>query len=153
MLRRACAPASAAFAVACAFGSVALAQDYRIERIASGLNQPTYVTQAPGDPANILYFTERTSNTIGGFGPVNDMCKVWRYDVEAVKRGNEDEVEGEEPQYRAQHRRPESTAQCQEKGQQEIEEEHVEDAELRAEYEHDSCQRGHGAKGDGEPVD
>ena len=82
MLRRASAPASAAFAVACAFGSVALAQDYRIERIASGLNQPTYVTQAPGDPANILYFTERTSNTIGGFGPVNDMGKVWRYDVD-----------------------------------------------------------------------
>ena len=36
---------------------------YRIERIASGLNQPTYVTQAPGDPANIIYFAERTSNT------------------------------------------------------------------------------------------
>jgi hypothetical protein len=62
-------------------GPLALAQDYRIERIASGLSQPTYVTQAPGDPANILYFTERTSNTIAGFGPVNDMGKVWRYDV------------------------------------------------------------------------
>ncbi|MCA9234641.1 MAG: PQQ-dependent sugar dehydrogenase [Planctomycetales bacterium] len=58
------------------------AQSYRIERIASGLNQPTYVTQAPGDAANILYFTERTSNTIGGFGAVNDMGKVWRYDVD-----------------------------------------------------------------------
>jgi hypothetical protein len=58
-----------------------LAQDFRIERIASGLNQPTYVTQAPGDPANILYFTERTSNTIAGFSAVNQMGKVWRYDV------------------------------------------------------------------------
>ena len=57
------------------------AQTYRLERIASGLNQPTYVTQAPGDPANILYFTERTSNTIGGFGAVNQMGKVWRYDA------------------------------------------------------------------------
>ena len=55
--------------------------NFRIERIASGLNQPTYVTQAPGDPANILYFTERTSNTIGGFGAVNQMGKIWRYDV------------------------------------------------------------------------
>ena len=57
------------------------AQEYRIERIASGLNQPTYVTQAPGDPANILYFTERTSNTRAGFQAVNQMGKVWRYDV------------------------------------------------------------------------
>jgi hypothetical protein len=57
------------------------AESFHLERIASGLNQPTYVTQAPGDPANILYFTERTSNTIGGFTPVNDMGKVWRYDV------------------------------------------------------------------------
>src|SRR5687768_1429954 len=48
-------------------GPAAFAQDYRIERIASGLNQPTYITQAPGDPANILYFTERTSNTLAGF--------------------------------------------------------------------------------------
>jgi hypothetical protein len=57
------------------------AQGYRIERIASGLNQPTYVTQAPGDPANILYYTERTSNTIGGFSATNQMGKVWKYDV------------------------------------------------------------------------
>src|SRR6188508_2974415 len=63
------------------FPAVAVAQSYRIERIASGLNQPTYITQAPGDPANILYFTERTSNTIGGFDPINQMGKVWRYDV------------------------------------------------------------------------
>jgi glucose/arabinose dehydrogenase len=57
------------------------AQEFRVERIASGLSQPTYVTQAPGDPANILYFTERTSNTRAGFNAVNQMGKVWRYDV------------------------------------------------------------------------
>jgi hypothetical protein len=63
------------------FAGAAQAQSFHLERIASGLNQPTYVTQAPGDPSNILYFTERTSNTIGGFGAVNDMGKVYRYDV------------------------------------------------------------------------
>jgi glucose/arabinose dehydrogenase len=57
------------------------ALDYRIERIASGLNQPTYVTQAPGDPPNIIYFTERTSNTIAGFNAVNQMGKIYRYDM------------------------------------------------------------------------
>lgn len=62
--------------------SSADAQGYRLERIASGLNQPSYVTQAPGDPANILYYTERTSDTIGGFSVVNRMGKVWRYDVD-----------------------------------------------------------------------
>ncbi len=60
---------------------VATGQSYHLERIAAGLNQPTFVTQAPGDAANILYFSERTSDTIGGFGAVNDMGKVWRYDV------------------------------------------------------------------------
>jgi len=59
----------------------AVAQGYRIERIASGLNQPTYVTQAPNDPANILYYTERTENAIPGFGASNNMGRVWRYDV------------------------------------------------------------------------
>src|SRR5688572_31605754 len=68
-------------AVAAALGLLcasAHAQTYRIERIAWGLNQPTFVTQAPGDPANILYFTERTSNTIPGFSVINQMGKVWR---------------------------------------------------------------------------
>ena len=61
--------------------ALALAQDYRVERIASGLNQPTFVTQAPGDPSNILYFTERTANAVAGFNAANQMGKVWRYDV------------------------------------------------------------------------
>jgi hypothetical protein len=72
---------SALLAIAAA-DTIVHGQNYRLERIASGLNQPTYVTQAPGDPANVLYFTERTSNTIGGFSAVNQMGKVWRYDVE-----------------------------------------------------------------------
>lgn len=57
------------------------ARNYRIERIASGLNQPTYVTQAPNDPADILYFTERTRDANPGFGASNVMGRVWRYDV------------------------------------------------------------------------
>src|SRR5262245_20734728 len=76
------APRICLAAAAALMTSATLAQSFRIERIASGLNQPTYVTQAPGDPANILYYTERTSNTIGGFGAVNQMGKVWRYDAD-----------------------------------------------------------------------
>jgi glucose/arabinose dehydrogenase len=64
----------------------AVAQLYRLERIASGLNQPTYVTQAPGDPANILYFTERTQDANPGFGASNDMGNIWRYDVDTRSR-------------------------------------------------------------------
>lgn len=45
------------------------------------MNQPTYVTQAPGDPSNILYFTERTRDANPGFNTVNAMGRVWRYDV------------------------------------------------------------------------
>src|SRR5262245_30726013 len=58
------------------------ARNYVIERIASGLNQPTYVTQAPGDPANILYFTERTQDANPGFSAPNFMGKIWRYDLD-----------------------------------------------------------------------
>jgi glucose/arabinose dehydrogenase len=68
--------------VAVSVFSRADARNYVIERIASGLNQPTYVTQAPGDPANILYFTERTQDANPGFGAVNVMGKIWRYDVD-----------------------------------------------------------------------
>ena len=76
-------PAKFLFACLLTIGAAdADAQGYRLERIASGLSQPTYVTQAPGDPANILYFAERTSNTIGGFSAINQMGKVWRYDVD-----------------------------------------------------------------------
>lgn len=60
------------------------AQGYRIERIASGLDQPTYVTQAPGDPSNIIYYAERitaTPGSGGGFGTINDMGGIFRYDM------------------------------------------------------------------------
>jgi glucose/arabinose dehydrogenase len=64
----------------------ALSQGYRIERIASGLNQPTYITQAPNDPPSILYFTERTRNANPGFGAANNMGRVWRYDTSTRTR-------------------------------------------------------------------
>jgi glucose/arabinose dehydrogenase len=60
---------------------------YRVARVASGLNQPNFVTQAPGDPASILYYVERTqvpadsSYSIQGFSKVNHMGKVVRYDT------------------------------------------------------------------------
>src|SRR5436190_14525496 len=67
-------------------GDIVLGQDYRIVRIASGLNQPTYLTQAPGDPANILYYSERTANTLAGFGAVNQMGRIWRYDTDTGQK-------------------------------------------------------------------
>ena len=57
------------------------AQNYRIERIAAGLNQPTFVTQAPGDPSHVLYYIERTVSPNATFGANSAMGKVSRYDV------------------------------------------------------------------------
>ncbi|HEX2474336.1 MAG TPA: PQQ-dependent sugar dehydrogenase, partial [Lacipirellulaceae bacterium] len=74
------------FGLALLSASHAHAQAYRLERIASGLNQPTYVTQAPNDPANILYFTERTRDANPGPGASNVMGRVWRYDVNTRTR-------------------------------------------------------------------
>lgn len=71
----------AVVAVLVSWGRSASARNYRIERIASGLNQPTYVTQAPNDPVNILYYTERTRDANPGFGASNVMGRIWRYDV------------------------------------------------------------------------
>src|SRR5215475_11148352 len=59
----------------------AWAVDYHLERITPVLNQPTYITQAPGDPTNILYYTTRISSAISGFNAINTMGKVWRYDL------------------------------------------------------------------------
>ena len=70
-----------AAAAALAFGGTVFAQNYRIERIASGLNQPTFVTQAPGDPANVLYYIERTVSPNATFTSNSAMGKVSRYDV------------------------------------------------------------------------
>jgi hypothetical protein len=48
------------------------------------LAQPTFVTQAPGDPANIIYYSTRitaANGTGGGFGTVNAMGGIFRYDM------------------------------------------------------------------------
>src|SRR5215471_17508005 len=57
------------------------AVDYHLERITPVLNQPTFLTQAPGDPTNILYYTTRIAGNSSGFGSVNPMGTVWRYDT------------------------------------------------------------------------
>jgi hypothetical protein len=60
------------------------AQSYRVVRIASGLAQPTYVAQAPGDPANVIYYSTRISaanGTGGGFSTIKNMGGIFRYDM------------------------------------------------------------------------
>ena len=63
--------ALACAAVPCAIYGPAARADYTVDRVATGLNQPTYVTQAPGDDRN-LYVVERVGvpvnnkNTLGG---------------------------------------------------------------------------------------
>jgi hypothetical protein len=62
----------------------AVRADYRVERIASDLAQPMFVTQAPGDPANIIYYSTRitaVAGTGGGFNTVNNMGGIFRYDM------------------------------------------------------------------------
>ena len=64
--------------------NAASAQSYRVERVASGLAQPTYLAQAPGDPANIVYYSTRitaTNGTGGGFSTINNMGGIFRYDL------------------------------------------------------------------------
>src|SRR5690348_7171587 len=48
--------------------------EYRIERIASGLNQPSSAAFAPGDN-NAMYIVERTQNDNANLG------KVLKYDI------------------------------------------------------------------------
>jgi len=57
---------------------------YHLERVSPfGLNQPTFLTQAQDDPANILYYSTRISSAFPGYSssPANTMGKVWRYDL------------------------------------------------------------------------
>src|SRR6476620_1184326 len=54
---------------------------YHIERVRPVLNQPTFLTQRPGDPPNILFYTTRIGTSLSGFGSVNTMGSVWRYDL------------------------------------------------------------------------
>jgi len=63
-----------------AYGAFA-APGYHLVRIAPVLNQPTFVTQAPGDPPNILHYSTRISTALSGFSAQNTMGKIWRYDV------------------------------------------------------------------------
>jgi hypothetical protein len=42
------------------------------------------MAQAPGDPSNIIYYSTRiaaSSGTGGGFGTINNMGGIWRYDM------------------------------------------------------------------------
>jgi len=64
---------------------------------------------------------------------------VWSGDVEGVERRDEEEVEGQEPEDRAEQRRPEPTTQRQEEGQEEIQKEDVENAELSASSQREGC--------------
>jgi glucose/arabinose dehydrogenase len=77
---------SASLALTLAVASVTSASDYRVERVASNLNQPNYLTQAPGDPTNVVYTIERVTPPaennyqIHGFSKVNHMGRISRYD-------------------------------------------------------------------------
>src|SRR5262249_35046357 len=73
----------AVLTVTCAFAArESMALDYTVERIASNLAQPDFVAQAPGDPANIIYYSTRITNSgTGGFGVTNNMGGIWRYDM------------------------------------------------------------------------
>ncbi len=54
---------------------------YHLERISPVLNQPTFLTQAPGDPPNILYYSTRISSATSGFSAMNSMGKIWRFNT------------------------------------------------------------------------
>jgi glucose/arabinose dehydrogenase len=66
-----------------AFPASALAAvDFQVKLVASGLSQPNYVTQAPGETnPGILYYTERAASAVAGFSPVNEMGRIMRYDT------------------------------------------------------------------------
>lgn len=68
--------------VSIACGPLPATAAYHLERITAVMHQPTYLTQAPGDPDDIVYYTTRTSTDDGGFNVDNDMGKVWRYDLQ-----------------------------------------------------------------------
>jgi hypothetical protein len=58
--------------------SAALAQDYRLERLLTGVQQPTYAAHAPGDDNN-LYWMERTKVVSGN--PTATMGRMVKYDL------------------------------------------------------------------------
>ena len=71
----------AALLVLSAWQPLSASAGYHLERVTPVLNQPTYLTQAPGDPANILYYSTRITSATSGFSVINTMGKVWRYDL------------------------------------------------------------------------
>jgi hypothetical protein len=54
---------------------------YHLERVTPVLNQPTYVTQASGDPPNIIYYSTRINGNASGFNTNNPMGSIWRYNL------------------------------------------------------------------------
>jgi hypothetical protein len=76
---------------------------------------------------------------------------VWRRDRECVVRWNEEEIERQESEHGAEYCGPEPSAERQDEGQQQVEEEHIEDAELSAKGKHRPRQCSHGHDGDEEP--
>lgn len=88
MSRVCLAPGLAVCAVGlCGVGK--LEAQYRLQRVVSGLNQPNYITQAPGDATNQMYVVERVSPpnpgdgsySMQGFSKVNHMGKISRVDL------------------------------------------------------------------------
>jgi hypothetical protein len=76
--------AVSAFVVAAHISSSTRGQTptYRIERVASGLRQPVYMSQAPGDPANIIYYMSRVT-TGGANAGSGTHGSLWRYDMDS----------------------------------------------------------------------
>src|SRR5262245_36357848 len=64
-----------------ALQSFSASAGYHLERISPVLNQPTFLTQRPGDPPNLLFYTTRIGTAFSGFSSVNTMGGVWKYDV------------------------------------------------------------------------
>ena len=54
---------------------------YRLERVASGLQQPLYLDQAPGDPSNIIYYMTRVTSGGANAGS-GTHGSLWRYDMD-----------------------------------------------------------------------
>src|SRR5947209_15238023 len=73
---------SAAVMAAAKLPAYGQAVDYHLERMnLTGnpvMNQPTYLSQAPGDPSNVLYFSQRITTALSGFGAVNSMGGIYR---------------------------------------------------------------------------
>jgi hypothetical protein len=74
-------PVIHAILLSVAIGQYSTFAGYHLERVSPVLNQPTCLAQAPGDPANILYYTTRISTSVFGFAALNSMGKLWRYDL------------------------------------------------------------------------